>query len=263
VSSVFIRGKDINDMWFLLLREVWDHGRKNKIDSGSFEKETYRLEFDFVSGTIEFPTTRPLSPIMPEGLPQITTDEVIKDYFTNYLMNSILEKNEHYKYATWVAGGRYMLPSATFEVVNNTFYNNRNDIEVKVPNQVEWCIKHFKEKGYGTNHCYIQVGYPESNFAYDKEYTNEMERGTSPCLRGIDLKIVEDEGVNKLLMFCYFRSWDLYAGWPENIGGLTMLMEYICEMLGDVEPGTLSFASKGLHCYGFQIETLKLRLGVE
>ena len=42
-----------------------------------------------------------------------------------------------------------------------------------------------------------------------------------------------------------------------------MLMEYICENLGDVKPGILSFSCSKLHCYDFEISALKARLGVE
>lgn len=264
IKSVYVVGKTIDDVWFKLLSELWKNGRKNKIDSGSYEKETYRLEFDFVSGTIEYPNTRPLSPIMPEGLPSVTDDNSIEKYFVSYIMDSNLEENEHYRYSTWIVGGNYRIPKIT-KIDEEDSYIKYSSISgrVKVPNQVEWCIKHFKEKGYGTNHCYIQVGYPESNLAYDMKYSDETERGTSPCLRGIDLKIVKDEGIYKLLCNVYFRSWDLYAGFPENLGGIVYLMEYVCSELGDVEVGPLSFCSKGLHCYGFQIEPLKLRLNVE
>lgn len=107
----------------------------------------------------------------------------------------------------------------------------------------------------------MTIGYPESNFSYDKEYKNEMERGTSPCLRLVDTKIVKEDGENYLCMNVYFRSWDCYGGWPENMGGLALLQEYMAEELG-VKIGTLSFTSKGLHAYDFQLEALKGRIGV-
>jgi len=249
-------GTDLGDTWFKLLWKLDKDGRMNKIDNGSFGGgNTYRLEFDFVSGMIQYPTTRPLSPIMPEGLPPVTTDEDIQKYFLEYLMNGKLKSNEHYKYATWICGGQYTVPF--FMDDEKTKYE---DVPLTVPDQLEWCINHFKTKGLYNNHCYITIGYPESNLAYDIPFKTEDERRTSPCLRGIDMKIVNDDGKDYLLMHAYFRSQDLYAGWPENMGGITLLMEYVAGML-DIEVGPLYFSSKGLHCYSHSIELLKCRLG--
>ena len=99
-------------MWFRLLSELYKHGRKNHIDAGNFAGAN-RLEFDFVAGSIEFPTTRPLSPTVPESVPQPTTDNKIIEYFENYIMDGFnLAENEHYRYATWINGGYYTLPKA-------------------------------------------------------------------------------------------------------------------------------------------------------
>lgn len=261
-KSVFIKEKTIDSMWFKLLYEVYKNGRVNPIDTGSFAGSN-RLEFDFVAGTIEFPTTRPLAPIIPEGVPVPTTDEDIEKYWINYIMNGELGLNEHYKYATFITGGEYHLPKVSGKQIRKAdcqgaYYDDIYDLTVNVPNQVEWVIKHYKEKGFGNNHCYIQVGYPESSFAYDIPYQEEFERQTSPCLRGIDTHI--KAGI--LHMAVTFRSWDLYAGFPENMGGVTMLGEYIANELG-VLMGPLSFSCLKLHCYDFQIEALKARIGVE
>ena len=267
-KSVHVVGTTLDDVWFQLLSELYKHGRVNRIDTGSYEKETTRLEFDYVSGTIKFPTNRPLSPRL-EGLPvpPPTDENSIEKYFQEYLLNGILAPNEHYRYATWVVGGEYKLPQCEAKtwIYDMTGRGNPhiiNELVMSVPNQLEWIVKHYKEKGYANNHCYIQVGYPESSLAYDVPYSDESERQTSPCLRGIDTKIVEENGCNFLLTNVYFRSWDLWGGWPENLGGITRLMETICELLGDVEPGPLSFASKGLHAYGFQLDAVKTRLNI-
>lgn len=261
LKSVFVTEKTLDSMWFRLLKEVYEKGRKNEITYGSFAGSK-RLEFDFVAGTIEFPTTRPLAPIMPEGVPPVTTDAEIEKYFVTYLMNGDLEANEHYKYATWISGGKYKIPNfrgreLTGTDGNKLLYRNIFWLEADVPNQVDWVIDHYKQRGFGNNHCYIQVGYPESSFAYDIPWKNETERQTSPCLRGIDTHIKD----NKLHMSVVFRSWDLYAGFPENMGGITMLMEYISNELG-VETGPLSFSCLKLHCYDSQIKAVEERLKI-
>lgn len=254
-KGVFVEGTTLDDVWFKLLSEINKHGRETEISTGSYEKETTRLEFDFVSGTIYYPTTRPLSPIMPAGFSPVATDEEIEKYFVSYIMDGEdLEKNEDYRYATWIRGGKYEIPKFT----DGNGHTLRM-FEVKVPDQLQWCINHYKEKGLYNNHCTIQVGYPESNTAYDIPYKNDNERLTSPCLRMIDTKVVNVDGKDYLLFTAYFRSWDLYGAWPTNMGGILMLQEFMASEL-DVEVGTLSFCSKGLHIYGFYKDLLTARL---
>jgi len=265
LKSVFVNEKTLDSCWFKLLSEVWQHGRKNKIDYGSFAGSS-RLEFDFAAGTIEYPTTRPLAPIMPEGVPPVTSDDEINKYFTDYLMDGHnLEKNEHYRYSTWITGGDYTLPrSKAYSIYgyDPALKDSKRHVYLplimEVPNQVEWVINHYKKKGFGNNHCYIQVGYPESSFAYDIPWKDESERQTSPCLRGIDTHIKDDI----LHMSVTFRSWDLFAGFPQNMGGITMLGEYIANELG-ISMGPLSFSCLKLHCYDSEISALKARLNIE
>jgi thymidylate synthase len=140
--------------------------------------------------------------------------------------------------------------------INIGWFKGNTNVILSVPNQLQWCIDHYKKKGFGNNHCTLNIGYPESNLAYDQPYKNETDRGTSPCLRLIDTSIKD----NKLCFHTVFRSWDLYGAWPVNMGGMVMLMEYMSEELG-VEIGSLSFSSLKLHCYDFQISSLKQRLG--
>ena len=252
-GSIFINENTLDGAYFKILYELYHHGRVNPIDYGSYAGMK-RLEGDFVAGTIKYPTTRPLAPQMPEGVPPTTTDEKIEEYFANYIMDgNNLEGNEHYRYATWINGGEYRMPQLVLEK-----YTTHNGIHVTVPSQLEWIIKHYKEKGFGNNHCYITVGYPESSFAYDIPWEDESERQTSPCLRGIDTHIKN----GKLHASVVFRSWDAYGAFPENMGGITLLMEYIANQL-DIEVGSLSFSSLKLHAYDFQIDALKARLMVD
>jgi len=246
IDPVFVKSTTLGDTWFHLLWEIYNHGRKYLITNGSFAG-AHRLEFDFVSGISMFPHQRPLSPIMPEGISSnpTTTDEKIGEYFANYLMDPVLGKLEEYKYATWINGRFY-----------NPYYSKKPSVPPESftggDTQLEWMIRHFKQKGLGNNHCYINIGDRDSNFVYDKPYTNETERGTSPCLRGLDFKVKD----GKLLTLVVYRSWDLYGGWPQNMGGFTLLNEYVAEEIG-VEPGPMAFSCMGLHCYDFQIEPLE------
>ena len=258
-APVFIHGRDLDDTWFNLLDYLFRFGREYRIDEGSYAGQK-RLTFDFVSGFIDYPHARPLAPNVPESssLPPPTTDENIEQYFANYIMNSELAENEEYKYGTWIVGGKYQLPKS--EIFIDESKNEgmvwEDSPYVKVPNQINWVINHFIEKGFGNEHCYITIGYPESNFAYDVPYNNEMERRTSPCLRGLDFRVVD--GV--LITHVVYRSWDLVSGWPENMGGFALLNEYVAENL-EIEPGPLSFSCKSLHAYDHAYDYVKARLG--
>lgn len=263
-KSVFIESKNLDDCYFQLLSNIYKFGRKNKIDYGSFAG-SHRLEFDFTAGTIYYPNTRPLAPIFPPNVSPVTNDDDIEDYFINYIMDGWnLAKNEHYRYATWITGGDYKLPyykimtvySDKHEVYKTGF--GEYNILIEVPNQVNWIINHYKEKGFGNNHCCIQIGYPESSFAYDIPFKDESERQTSPCLRLIDTHIKD----NKLHFAVVFRSWDLFAAFPVNMGGIVMLQEYMANEL-EVDIGALSFSSLKLHCYDFQIDSVKERLNIK
>jgi len=273
----FIEATTLDDAWFQLLYNINEVGRKYEITAGSYAGDT-RLEFDKVSGFIHKVHERPLAPRVPEGsgLPVPTDDDAIEQYFANYLMDPNLTPEEEYRYSTWINGQMLPYPEycrcvkcehlegegsaydSPICMISKTsiLYVKKCPLG-KINTQLEWVINHFQTKGYGNNHCHITVGDRYSCLSYDRPWKEEFERGTSPCLRGIDLKI---KG-GKLIMGITFRSWDLYGGFPENMGGFTLLNEYIAAQLEGVEPGPLTFDSQGLHCYGFQLEVLKTRLG--
>jgi len=233
-KPVFIEGTTIDDTWHRLLWELWNKGREYKITKGSFEG-SYRKAFDYASGVIHYPHTRPLAPQMPEGcsMPPPTDEESINDYFVNYLMRQDLEENEHYTYGGYINGNKKLCGL----------------------NQLEWIVTHFKKVGFGTEHNYITIGNGEDLTNYDIPYSNDMERRTTACLRGLDFRIIDDV----LTTNGYWRSWDIVA-FPENIGGVTLLNEYVAQELG-VEPGPITFSSKSLHAYSHAFEYIKNRLG--
>jgi thymidylate synthase len=65
----------------------------------------------------------------------------------------------------------------------------------------------------------------------------------------------------KLHVFIYFRSWDLYSGFPANLAGLQLLLEYVAAEIG-ATPGKMICASKGLHIYSYAIAQAADRLGM-
>lgn len=84
-----------------------------------------------------------------------------------------------------------------------------------------------------TNQATAEVGQP-----YD------INLPDPPCLRVLSWKVT-DAG---LQLTSFWRSWDLYAGLPTNLGGLQLLNELMAEWCG-ISPGSLVCYSDGGHVY--------------
>jgi thymidylate synthase len=114
---------------------------------------------------------------------------------------------------------------------DNEQYTYGEDIEPQIPE----IIRMYTEQGHNTNQGFISIGSRESIGLTDP-----------PCLRGIDTRVLDE----RLHFIVYFRSWDLWAGFPSNLAGLQLLKEYIASEIG-VEDGELIALSKGLHLYDY------------
>ena len=101
--------------------------------------------------------------------------------------------------------------------------------------QIAEVIRMYKTDGYNTNQAFMAVGDQQSIFLTDP-----------PCLRAIDTRIHD----NKLDFYVYFRSWDLWAGFPSNLAAIQLLKEYMASEIG-VEDGEIAAMSKGLHLYEY------------
>ena len=113
--------------------------------------------------------------------------------------------------------------------------------------QVAEVIKMYQEDGYNTNQAFMAVGDAQSIFLSDP-----------PCLRAIDTRIRH----NKLNFVVYFRSWDLWAGFPSNLAAIQLLKEYMASEVG-VEDGEIIAMSKGLHLYEYSWELAKIAVRME
>ncbi len=98
-------------------------------------------------------------------------------------------------------------------------------------------LENLKVSSGHTNQACISVGDNSSVFLDDP-----------PCLRVVSFKVVN----GKLNMTVFFRSWDLVAGLPQNLGGLQLLKEYAVAYLSEwleVSDGDIIAYSDGLHIY--------------
>jgi len=112
--------------------------------------------------------------------------------------------------------------------------------------QIPQVIKMYKEDGYNTNQAFMTVGGKDS-----------ISLSDPPCLRGIDTRIRDD----RLHFIVYFRSWDLWAGFPSNLAAIELLKEYMASEIG-VGDGEIIALSKGLHLYDYSWELAQITAGM-
>jgi len=113
--------------------------------------------------------------------------------------------------------------------------------------QIAEVIKMYREDGFNTNQAFMAVGDEQSIFLSDP-----------PCLRAIDTRVRH----NKLNFVVYFRSWDLWAGFPSNLAAIQLLKEYMASEIG-VGDGELIALSKGLHLYEYSWELARIAVRME
>jgi thymidylate synthase len=158
--------------------------------------------------------------------------EYVEDYL-QYLMTDRKRENEVYTY-----GERLTNPKISLD---------GREVSLRV-NPMEEVINIYRGNRLGgTNQAIMEVGMPQDILLDDP-----------PCLRLIDTRIMD----GKLHFVLYFRSWDLWAGFPSNLAAIQLLKEYMCQEIG-VEDGTIVAMSKGLHLYeySFALALKRLRRG--
>ncbi|MFC1995913.1 thymidylate synthase [Chloroflexota bacterium] len=112
--------------------------------------------------------------------------------------------------------------------------------------QIAEVIRMYKEDGFNTNQAFMAVGDSQS-----------ISLSDPPCLRAIDTRIRD----GKLNFSVYFRSWDLWAGFPSNMAAIQLLKEYMASEIG-VGDGEIIASSKGLHLYEYAWELAKTAAGM-
>lgn len=235
LKPVFIDAFDLDDAWFQCLSRILDKGHVYTITRGSYAGQK-RLEFDFVSLRVKKPAHQ-IIPIIPEGMsiPAPTDMDYIQGYLS-YLLTGAKTETEDYTY-----GERLVDPKVKIkEVVEGKAMLKEMPLEV---NQIEEVIRMYKEQGYGTNQAIMEIGMP-----------SDIKLIDPPCLRLIDTRV----RYGKLHFILYFRSWDLWGGFPSNLGGLQLVKQYMAEEIG-VQDGEIIAVSKGLHLYEYVWDLAKQR----
>ncbi len=245
---IHIEATTLPDAWFQAVYKCLETGRDFVIDRGSYAGEK-RLEFDFITVHIKKPGERPLIPQIPGqyNLPNPVADDYLNGYLP-YLMTGEAKPGESYTYGQRIC--KYPLSMGDRESYHNKDFaqiliqdkeawENRNIIVVEDSksylNQMELLIWTYKNKGHRNNQMVMQVAHPTDMLLQDP-----------PCLRLIDTRIQD----GRLNFIIYFRSWDLWGGFPANLSAMQMMKEYIASEIG-VEDGEIIAASKGLHLYNY------------
>ena len=237
LKPVYIEAFDLDDAWIQGLSRILEYGYVYTITRGSYKGQK-RLEFDFVTIRIKNPSHQ-IIPIIPEGsgIPAPTSMEYINNYLS-YLLTGQKTETEDYTYGERLVDAKARVK----QVLNGKEMVQEMPLEV---NQVEEVIKIYKTQGHGTNQAVMEIGMP-----------SDIKLDDPPCLRLIDTRI----RYGRLHFFPYFRSWDLWGGFPSNLGGLELVKQYMAEEIG-VENGEIIATSKGLHLYDYSWDLAKQRTG--
>ena len=246
LEPIFIKATSLSDAWFQTLYRAVEAGREFTIDRGSFEGQK-RLEFDYVTIHITHPGTLPLLPKVNPilGFPDPVEEGYLDDYLP-YLMTGEEKEGEAYTYgqricnaeASYIFGEYYELTIPDIDFLHEKCVWKDQETGIEMVNQMELMIWTYKNKGYRNNQMTLQIAQPSDMLLKDP-----------PCLRHIDTRIQD----GKLHFFPYFRSWDLFGGFPANLAAIEMMKQYCAEQIG-VESGEIIASSKGLHIYDYVFE---------
>lgn len=217
---VALNTTNMEEAWVRLMYAAIEQGRPYLVSEGSRAGQ-HRMTMDVAIATINRPELRPLYPLGKPGQ-VVPIDEVaIQNYFNDYVYSHTPPKpNEHYNYSD------YITPLS------------------------QAIMDYYVKFGFGNAHCTIRVGEPNCFKDYFEAYKNETDRKTTPCLLAIDTRIID----NFLCFYIYYRSWDLFSGYPLNNAGFQLLKEhmagYISTMTGkELFVGPTVTVCKDLHLY--------------
>ena len=169
-----------------------------------------RKEFDYITIHIKHPDKGSLIPELPEG--STIPNPVDREYLDDYLP--------------------YLMTGIEKE---GELYTYGQRIVADGCDQMQTAIDRYRKLGHRNNQLIMQIGKPTDMYLEDP-----------PCLRHIDTRIQD----GKLHFFPYFRSWDLFGGFPANLAAIEMMKQYMASEIG-VENGEIIASSKGLHIYQY------------
>lgn len=249
INPIYVSAKTIEDAWFQCISNILDYGFEYEIQQGSFVGQT-RLEFDWITVLIEYPYAEPYDMMLPEipehyNIPNPVEKGYVEQYLP-YLMTAEKQEDEDYTYGERLSGyewlSTYQHLSVYRKIQEAIGEGVQPPTEFNFIDQIQHFIDFLKNTP-NTNQAVLQVAQPSDCLLDDP-----------PCLRHIDMRIKD----NKLIFYPYFRSWDLWGGFPANLAGIAVLQKYMADCIG-VKSGEIIVSSKGLHIYRYVEELAKIR----
>lgn len=242
-----IEATTLPDAWFQTVYRCLEVGREFTIDKGSYAGQK-RLEFDYITIQVKNPNGNRTSdddllPHIPEqyNLPDPVSEGYLIDYVP-YLMTGECKIGEDYTY-----GSRLRCRTLGHYTSKGGQIEKDKEVELQGGNadQIERVIDTYKEYGYRNNQMVLQIAQP-----------SDIDLVDPPCLRHIDTRIQD----GALHFVVYFRSWDLWGGFPANLAAIQILKEYMAAEIG-VGDGEIIASSKGLHLYDYTWELAEIIRG--
>lgn len=225
-----IKAWSLPEAWRRVITTILEEGQEFEVGRGSETTLTKKI-----AGSIEIvnPGNRPL---IHEKAP--ADEEYLNQYVLQYLYTGQKEEGEEYTY------GERMREAETRDG--------------KVVDQVQRVIERLIDEPMDRQ-CTISLRYPE-----------DIDIHEPPCLTVVDVEIMpedqaelsefreaaetaDQDGTGILNFYTYFRSWDAFAGFPTNLGGLQLLKEWMADRVG-AKDGSIYAFSKNLHLYERQFE---------
>ena len=239
LKPIHIEARDLGNAWFETLYEILEKGYVYTIDRGSYAGQK-RLEYDWVTIHIKQPWQLPLVPKIPAhyGVPDPCDEDYLygrgeyKESYIEYLMSGEVKDGESYTYGQRLT--KYQIPiswrhsysDSAFEgilIQDEEIWNDPTIIQcddennVAYLNQIELFNWTYHNKGFRNNQMVLQIAHPTDMLLKDP-----------PCLRHIDTRIQD----GALHFYPYFRSWDLFNGFPANLAAIENLKQYCAACIG-------------------------------
>lgn len=235
-----IEAFSIPDAWNQTIEKIRTEGDKFVVGYGSEETETMKIH---ITIRIKHPEERPLC--------------------SDACISTNMEKIQHYAlYYLWSGEKERPDQSYTYGSRLNNAYGDESWAESLGPNQIEAVIDRFVECLFDRQ-CTMVLRLP-----------SDIKKGFEPpCLTVLDFEILnEPDGKLKMNIEGYFRSWDAYAGLPENLAGLQIFNEAIVKEINEryrvkygkelgLETGEMIMHSKNVHLYKRHYKLVDAYLG--
>jgi thymidylate synthase len=234
-----INAFDIPDAWRKCVSAIWHEGDIFIVKSGSECTETKKLALTVI---ISNPENKPLVDDKCETTNEIKAGKYALEYlYTDSCHYGESEDDEEYTYGSRLRDGREYIKKT------KTFIGNPID-------QVKKIVQLIAKEPLNRQ-LTMTIRIP-----------SDVNSPHPPCLTMIDFEPEYVDGHWKLNIYAYFRSWDGYAGFPENIAGLQIFNQAIVDDVNEIliaegekdedlfTAGKMIFFSKNCHLYKRQYE---------